>query len=451
MSVSECLRPVLFGLLLLLTGVCAASAQDQVSAADQTAQANRQFVLAMQALQRADQTYDAQEQAKALLEADQLLKDIVTRLPESPLAVQLVTNQFIGDFDYAEFKGRLRGLACADGQSDICLLHRIEQLMSPIEYPVAAPRWDWLSLAVAHYHIGNRDRVKPIVGPFIQAVRTGSVKDAQSQDLFVGRALALTGEVDLALQLTRQFSDCATRIYNLTDIAEVLAWNGNTARAAEIAEEAADFSRTATCSWELGLVAQALLKAGNESRARTLFLNTVEEQFSRFKDRRGTCCPPELAVAAGDLGDPNLALGLLRTVQDESPWTVPQVLGKLAARGDKTLTLTYADQVHPDDLKAETYFELVAGALKAGDRAMAETVSTRLDTMLSKKRDAIALLQRARADKLLYKDQRWRGTYLAALGEAEKASSAAGAERKDLAVPFLAALVEIETGKPMLE
>ncbi|WP_184446327.1 hypothetical protein [Rhodospirillum centenum] len=415
---------------------------------DPAAQANRLFVQAMQAIQKADQTYDPQEQAKFLMEADKLLSDIITRLPESPLAVQLVTNQFIGDFDYVAFQSRIRGLVCAEPQATGCFLHRIETMMPPLEYPIAGPRWDWLSLAVAHWHLGDRGRVKPIIAPFVMALRRSAPPAEGSQDLFLGRALALTGEPDLALRITRSIADCSTRIYNLTDIAEALVWQGEGTRATAVAEEAADYARANACAWELGLVAQALLRVGDEGRARTLFLNTVEEQFSRFKERRGTCCPPELAVAAGDLGDVNLALGLLRTVQEESPWTVPQVLGKLGARGEKTLTLTFADQIADMELKAETYVELIGASLKAGDRRQADLVSTRLDGMLKgADKSPLVLIQRARADRLLFKDQRWRPRFQQALDQSDREGQA----RRDVAVPFLAALVEIETGRAMLE
>jgi hypothetical protein len=434
--------PALLALALLMAP---SAAWAQIG--DQNAQANRQFVQAMQTIRQADQSYDEVEQTKLLQQADALLADIIIRLPESTLAVQLMTNQFIGDFDYVEFKNRLRGLVCADPKSNACLLHRIEALVTPIEYPIAAPRWDWLSLAIAHHQMGDKARVRPIVAPFVQALRTGGAKGDVSPDLFVSRTLALTGEVDRALAITREFQDCATRVYNLSDIVEALVWRGDTAKATEITEEVTEFARTQGCAWELGLVAQSLLHVGLEARARTLFLNTVEEQFSRFKDRQGNCCPPELAVAAGDLGDTNLALGLLRTVQEESPWTIPQVLGRLEARGEKVLTLTYADQLTDTDLKAETYAELIDGALRAKDRGQAETLSARLDKTVTDSRTPITLVQRARADKLLYSDNRWRGSFQAAISEAERGSG----QRRDIAVPLLAALVEIETGKPMLE
>ncbi|MFV3074296.1 hypothetical protein [Niveispirillum fermenti] len=436
-----CLTAALSVMLLLVPATAWAQSVDQ------NAQANRQFVEAMQAIRQADQAYDEAEQARLLQQADTLLSDIIARLPESTLAVQLMTNQFIGDFDYVEFKNRLRGLACVDPKSNACLLHRIEALVTPLEQPIVAPRWDWLSLAVAHYHIGSKERVRPIVAPFLQAVRTGSAKSDISQDLFVSRTLALTGEVDRALAVTRQFNDCSTRVYNLADIVEALVWQGDMPRAVQIAEEVTEFARTQGCAWELGLVAQSLLHVGLEARARTLFLNTVEEQFSRFKEQRGNCCPPELAVAAGDLGDTNLALGLLRTVQDESPWTIPVVLGKLEQRGEKVLTLTYADQLQDTDLRAETYVQLIGGALRARDRSQADLLSARLDKTVTDTRTPMALVQRARADKLLFQDNRWRGTFQSALSEAERGTG----QRRDMAVPLLAALVQIETGLPMLE
>lgn len=417
---------------------------------DSTALANRQFVQAMQEIQKADQTYDAAEQTRLLQEADRLLQDIVARMPESTLAVQLTTNQFIGDFDVVEFKNRIRTLACNDPQSTPCLLQRTEALLQPIEYPIVAPRWDWLSLAVAHYSFGDKARVRPIIGPFLAAFRRQAPQAAAKDDFFLGRALALTGEYELALQLTRQIADCSTRIYNLSDMVKALSWRGEAARASALAEEAAEYARTQNCAWELGLVAQDLLRVGADARARTLFQGTVEEQMARFKEKKGNCCPPELAVAAGDMADANLALSLLRTVQDDSPWTIPAVLGRLMSRGEGMLAVAYADQIKDQDVRAETYVALMAGALKAQDRAQAEIAYGKLGRMLStpeQRQQPLLLVQRARADRLLYKDQRWRAYYQQAVGAAERQADA----KKDMAVPFLAALVEIETGLPMLE
>lgn len=441
--------PVLLLVLLVAALLAGASPARAETPAEQAAEANRRFVEAMRTLERADQTYDPAEQARLLRETDKLLTLIVAETPESPLAVQLVTNQFVGDFDYGEFKRRVAGLVCADAQSMACFLHRIEGLMTPVEYPIAVPRWDWLSLAVAHHHLGDKARVRPIIAPFLAAMRRNDPMAEAGQDLFLARALALTGEINLALEITRGIADCSTRVYNLTDIVDILAWKGDREKAGAVAEEAAEFARANACAWELGLVAQALLKSGKEGRARTLFLNTVEEQFSRFKDNRGTCCPPELAVAAGDLGDPNLALGLLRVVQDESPWTVPQVLGKLGARGEQTITLAYAEQVKDPEIRAEAYVELIAGALAHNDRKQAELVSARLDEFLAKvTASPLVTVQRARADRLLGQGERWRGSMQRAITEAERDGSF---ERRDFASPLLAALVEIGTGKALLQ
>jgi hypothetical protein len=471
-------RLLLLALLVLMVAPLSGSPAARAAEADDAAAgpgANRRFVEAMKAIAKADQSYDPEEQGKFLREADRLLTQIVTESPESPLAVQLVTNQYVGDFDYGEFQNRLRGLVCADATSTPCFLHRIEGLMSPIEFPIAAPRWDWLSLAVGHYLLGEKPRVRPIVAPFLAAFRQQGIPGAGSQDLFLSRALALTGEIDLALKMTRQITDCSTRIYNLHDITDALVLMDRRELAAQLADEANEYARASGCSWELGLVAQSLLRVGAEARARTLFLNTVEEQFSRFKDRAptpqpsasasassvtgkpsaagkgGECCPPELAIAAGDLGDPNLALGLLRVVQDGSPWAIPQVLGRLAARGEFSVPLAYADQVKDLQVRAESYVALIAGALRAGDPAQAAIVSSRLDAMLAgPTRDPVVLVQRARADRLLQRNALWRGVFMAALSEAEKADGG-GEQRRDFAVPFLAALVEIETGRPLLD
>jgi tetratricopeptide (TPR) repeat protein len=441
---------LLIFLLALVAGFAAVPAARAQLLPDAQALANRQFVQAMQEIQKADQTYDPAEQARLLQEADRLLADIVARMPETTLAVQLSTNQFIGDFDVVEFKNRVRALACNDPQSTSCLLQRTEGLLQPIEYPVVAPRWDWLSLAVAHHHFGDKARVRPIVSPFLAAFRRQAPQAGAKEDFFLGRALALTGEFDLALQLTRQIGDCSTRLYNVSDVVKALIWKGEGTRAASLAEEAVEYARTQNCAWELGLVAQILLRVNRADQARTVFHTTVEEQFTRYKERKVNCCPPELAVAAGDLGDANLALSLLRTVQDGSPWTLPAVLGRLMARGEGQLAVAYADQIKDQDTRAETYVALMAGALRANDRASAEIAYGKLGRMLStpeQRQQPLLLVQRARADRLLYRDQRWRSYYQQAVSAAERQAEV----KKDMAVPFLAALVEIETGLPLLE
>jgi hypothetical protein len=377
----------------------------------------------------------------------------VQRYPDSAIAVQLITNQFIGDFDVFEFRNRVRALICNDAQSTACFLYRIENLLPPVEYPVSTPRWDWLSLAVAHHMNGGADRAREIMAPFVSALRRGaaaSSSDAQEQDLFVARALALTGQTDVALQITRSIADCSTRIYNLTDLAEIAIWRGEKDFAAALTTEAQKYSQANNCSWELGLVVQSLLRVDREAEARTLFLNTVEQQFSRFRETKQECCPAELAVAAADLGEVNLALGLLRTVHEDSPWTVPAVLGRLQARGEVSLTSAYLEQVQEVDAQAEILSEFIAAAIRRGDPAAVQQWMKRLNQIadVPANRKPTVLAQRAKAEKLIFGDDRWRATMAQAIAAADRSSAFV---RRDIGVPLLAALVRIESGLPMLD
>lgn len=415
--------------------------------------ANRLFVQAMQLVRQADNTYDTAEEGRLLKEADRLLNDIVTKFPDSALAVQLVTNQFVGDFDFYEFRGRIKALVCNEPLTSLCFLHRIGEMLPPVETPITAARWDWLSLAVAYQHLGDPGRAKEIVSPFVSAVRRGKATDNSGQDLFVARALALMGQAPLALEITRQIPDCATRIYNLGDIGKAAAWRGDAALATALAEEAKQYVNTHGCSWELGLVVQALLRAGKEAEARTLFLNTVETQFSKFRETRelkGDCCPPELALAAAELGDSNLALGMLRNVQDENPWTIPAVLGRLARRGEASTAIAYAEQVQDIDVRGEAFAELIDASIKRNERATAEDLMRRLSKLVEEstgKRPAL-LAQKAKAERSLYGEERWRTSFQQAINAAERASNFV---RRDIGAPLLAALVRIETGLPMLD
>ncbi len=412
--------------------------------------ANRLFVQAMQMIRQADNTFDIAEEGRLLKEADKLLNEIVVKYPDSALAVQLVTNQFVGDFDFYEFRGRIRALVCNEPMTSLCFLHRVGEMLPPVETPISAARWDWLSLAVAYNTIGDTARAREIIAPFVSAVRRGAAADGNGQDLFVARALALMGQTQLALDITRQIPECSTRIYNLADIAKAAAWRGDANLTVQLADEAKAYATARGCSWELGLVAQALLRAGKEAAARTLFLNTVETQFSKFRETKGDCCPPELAVAAAELGDTNLALGLLRTVQDENPWTIPAVLGRLARRTDASVALAYAEQVQDVDIRGESFAELVEAAVKRGDLTSANELMKRLNKLVDDaagKRPGL-LAQKAKAEKALYPDDRWRKSFQASINASERASNFV---RRDIGAPLLAALVRIETGLPMLD
>jgi hypothetical protein len=305
---------------------------------------------------------------------------------------------------------------------------------------------------VAHHLNGATDRAREIIAPFVSALRRGaaaSSSDAQEQDLFVARALALTGQTDVALQITRSISDCSTRIYNLTDLAEISSWHGEKDLAAALTTEAQKYSQANNCSWEFGLVVQALLRVGREAEARTLFLNTVEQQFSRFRETKQECCPAELAVAAADLGEVNLALGLLRTVHEDSPWTVPAVLGRLQTRGEVALTSAYLEQVQEVDSQAEILAEFIAAAVRRGDPAAVQQWMKRLNQIadVPANRKPTVLAQRAKAEKLVFGDDRWRAT----MAQAIAADRSSAFVRRDIGVPLLAALVRIESGLPMLD
>src|SRR4051812_21667066 len=156
-------------LIFLAAGAVSIGASAQESASN----ANRQFVQAMQMIQQANSTFDSGEEARLLRDADRLLNEIVQRYPDSAIAVQLITNQFIGDFDVFEFRNRVRALICNDAQSTACFLFRIENLIPPVEYPVSTPRWDWLSLAVAYHLNGGTDKAREIIAPFVGALRRG--------------------------------------------------------------------------------------------------------------------------------------------------------------------------------------------------------------------------------------------------------------------------------------
>jgi len=436
-------------LFVLVTLVLAAMATGGAMA-QESGPANRMFVQALQLIKQADNSLDVAEEARLLKDADKLFNEIVTKYPDSALAVQLVTNQFVGDFDFYDFRARIRAMVCNEPLASLCFLHRIGEMLPPVETPIAAARWDWLSLAVAYHQIGDTGRAKEIVAPFVSAVRRGGVADSSGQDLFVARALTLMGQTQLALDITRQIADCSTRIYNLADIAKAAAWRGDLGLTNALAEEAKNFATSHGCSWELGLVAQTLLRAGKEAQARTLFLNIVETQFSKFKETRGECCPPELAVAAAEMGDAALALSLLRTVQDENPWTIPAVLGRMARRGEGAPALAYAEQVADTDIRGEAYAELIEAALKRGDPTTANDLMKRLSKLAD---DAAGrrpglLAQRAKAEKALYNDDRWRRSFQLAINAAEKSSNFV---RRDIGAPLLAALVRIETGHPMLD
>ncbi|HYD29500.1 MAG TPA: hypothetical protein VEB64_01370 [Azospirillaceae bacterium] len=419
-------------------------------AQDISGEANGQFVRAMLIIRQADVTYDWAEEGRLLRDAEKILDGIIADHPDSALAVQLVTNQFIGDFDIYNFRSRVRSLACNEPLTSLCFLQRISTLLPPLETPITSARWDWLSLAVAYHHLGDPARAREIIAPFLQAVRRGTASDAGEPDLFVARALTLTGETTIALEVTRSIPDCSTRLYNLADIAEAADWRGDRAMVSSLAAEMRAYAQEHTCSAEIGLAVQTLVKAGREDDARALLKQSLEQQQGRGRELKKNCCPPELAVAAAEIGEPNQALAVLREAQDENPWAVPAVIGRLSRRGETQLPLAYAEQVKDVEVRAESYAELIEAALKRGDAKTADEATKRLIHLAddgTTRRPGL-LAQRARVEKLLFSDQRWRSTYLQALTSAERATTFA---RRDIGVPLLTSLMRIETGLPLLD
>lgn len=443
---------VISSLLRLMIGLIAVAVLGggPVWAQEASGPANRLFVQALQLVQEADATLDPAREAQLLREADKLLRDVVTKYPDSALAVQLLTNQYVGDFDYYEFRGRIEALICETPLNSLCFLHRISDMLPPVEVPVINARWDWLSLAVSYHVLGQPERAKEILSPFVSAVRRGVAADSSGQDLFVARALALIGETGQALQITRAISDCSTRIYNLSDIGKAAKWRGDEATARNAAEEARAFAEAQQCVWEYGLVVQALHRVGRTDDAQNLLTRSVSQHAGDFRNKKEDCCPPELAVAAAEIADANLALNLLRATQEENPWTIPSVLGRLARRGEGAIALAYAEQVADIDIRGEAFAELVAAAMDSKDRPAAEAAFGRLARLTNGAgaRRPVLMAQRAKAERALYRDEGWRSAFQAALNAAERASNFV---RRDAGAPLLAALMRIETGNPMLD
>jgi hypothetical protein len=443
------LRSVLVPGLLALGLALSSGLATPVCADDAAAQANRQFIQAVQLIRKASATYDPAEEAKLLQEADRLLDDIITRYADTDLAVQLLTNQFVGDFDFYEFRNRVRSLVCNDQQSSKCFLFRIGNLLPPVETPITAARWDWLSLAVAYDMFGDSARAKEIIAPFLSAARRGAATENGDHELFVARALSLTNQMPLALELTRATSECSSRLYNLADIARAARWRHDQDQAVAVAQEAQAFAKSAGCTGELGLVARTLFEVGREAEARAAFAS-LQTQAPRSKDDKSDCCSPETVIAAAEMAEPATAMALLRTVQEENPWTIAAVLGKLAQRGETASVIAAADQVQDADNRGEAYAELIEAFLGRHDRATAEELMKKLVALAADngyQRPAL-LAQRARAEKALYGDERWRATFQQAVTAADHASSFV---RRDIGGPLVAILVKIETGQPLLD
>lgn len=457
---------ICFLLAAMLAGVAPARAEDANQAA------NRTFIEAIGMIRRASATYDTREAVRLYRSADRLLKKVIADYPESTLAVQISTNQFVGDFDPLEFRARIRSLSCERGSyvedflseygiasttgplTEACFLYRLEALLAPVEQPISAARWDWLSLAASYHLHGQADRARDIILPFLAALsKKISPNEAQDSLLFLSRALALTGEGEQAQKISQRISDCAARLNNMADMMRIALWAGRNNDARLQADELQQFARDNQCNWQMGLAAQALYLTGREEEAKKIYTDLFAEQFTNVKeeDRRENT-PPELAIAAATLGEPEQALAILQVVMEANPWLVDPVMTALGARGLFDAAQNFSDGLKEPDMKAEAYAVLIDAAMRKDDKKraggmMAKLAALKVGSGQPEAHSAI-LAMRARAEKAIYKDDRWRSTLQAAINIADTVEESA---KRNVALPLIATLAYIRTGTPVLD
>ncbi len=435
-------------------------------------QANRTFTEAMQLIRKAGATYETREAVRLLRGADKSLKKIVNDYPESTIAVQLITNQFIGDFDILDFRNRIRSLSCERGSyvedflgehgiatttgptTEACFLYRIETLLPAQEHPIATARWDWLSLGVAYHLLGQPDRARDIILPFLNALMTkNKVSDSQESLMFLARAMMLINEKDQAQKISQRISDCSAKLYNLMDMTKQAVWNANAVEARQYADQARDYVEDNQCSWQKSIVAQAMKMTEREAEGKKLYDSIEGEQFNNVKtENRDESAPPELAVAAAAMGEPETALNILRVVMEQNPWTISAVVEQLGKRGEYDVTEAFINDLKELDQKAEALATLVNTAVKRRDSKRATAIIAKLNGLRASPslpdQQALILAMRARAEKDLYKDDRWRDTMQTALNTADLVDEN---KRSQVALPLIATLAYIKTGNPLLD
>lgn len=435
-------------------------------------QANRTFTEAMQLIRKAGATYDTREAVRLLRGADKSLKKIVNDFPESTIAVQLVTNQFIGDFDILDFRNRIRSLSCERGSyvedflaehgiatatgptTDACFLYRIETLLPALEHPITIARWDWLSLGVSYHLLGQPDRARDIILPFLNALMTKSkVNDSQESLMLLARAMMLINEKAQAQKISGRISDCSAKLYNLMDMTKQAVWNANMVEARQYADQARDYVEDNQCSWQKSIVAQALKMTDRETDGKKIYDSIEGDQFTNVKtENRDESTPPELAVAAAAMGDPETAFSVLRVVMEQNPWTISAVIEELGKRGEYDVTEAFINDLKGLDQKAEALATLVDTAVKRNDLKRASAIMAKLNALRASAslpdQQALILAMRARAEKDLYKDERWRDTMQTALNTADLVEEN---KRSQVALPLIATLAYIKTGNPLLD
>ncbi len=433
--------------------------------------ANRTFVEAIKLVRRANVTLDTREAVRLLRGADDLIKKIIADYPESTLAVQLSTNQFIGDFDYMEFKSRIRGLSCERGSyvedflseygistatgptTEACFLYRTETLMTPIEEPLTAARPDWLSLAVAYYLYGQQERAREIVLPFLSLLRKSSATpDTQDSFVFLARTLALTGAFDQALRMAERINDCTNRLNLVSELMKITLSQGDNNGAKLLADQIKDYVDTNQCNWQKGLAAQALFLTDRKGDAKIIYEKAAAEQYSAVKpEERAETTPPDLVMAAGLMDDPATTIAMLRAVMDRNPWVVAPALEELAEREYYAPVMDFVDDIKEPERRAEAYAALISVFVKKNESKRATSLMSKLNeihvTPAQAFQQSQLLALKAYAEKQYYKDERWRDTFQSAVNAAERVDEE---NRTKLLPPLLATLMQIKTNKRML-
>lgn len=456
----------------ILFALCGQALPAHAFADDADKAANRTFIEAIGLIRRASSTYDTREAVRLLRGADGLLKKIVNDYPESSLAVQISTNQFVGDFDPLEFRSRIRSLSCERGSyvedflseygiasttgplTEACFLYRIEALLSAIEHPIAAARWDWLSLAIAYHAHNQPERAREIILPFMAALtKKLSPSDTQDSLLFLARAMDMTDEHDQADKIIQRIGDCSGRMTVIGDRMRAALWDNRMQDARNAADDLVSYVRDNQCNWQMAATATALFQTGREDEAKKIYTNLLAEQYAGMKDedkRENT--PPELAIAAAFIGEPAQALNMLRLVMDQNGWAVPAAMQALGGRGEFDVAQQFIESMKDVDGQAFSYAALIDTALRDGDKKKASTLMTKLTALRASANQpaeqSTLLAMRARAEKMLYKDERWRTTLQSALNTADLVDENT---KRSVALPLISTLVYIKTGHPVLD
>lgn len=458
-----------FRLLLLLCLLLGAS---PLWADDPNQSANRTFTEAIQNIRRASTTYDMRESVRLLRAADKLLRKIVNDYPESTIAVQLVTNQFIGDFDVLDFRNRIRALSCEKGSyveeflgehgiasatgpnTEACFLYRLETLLAPFENPPQTARWDWLSLSVAYYLYDQQERARQIILPFLTATQTrGRGNEGQDMLMMTARALMLTGQDEQAQGMIQRIGDCTARLSIMADMTRLALWGTKEGEAHDRVDTLKTFVEENQCNWQRPVVAEMLALTARQDEAAKLYETLKAEQFTNVKaEERSENTPPDLAVAAAILDEPGEALGMVRAVMEGNPWVVPQALFELGRKGAFDEAQTFVDELKAPAQKAGALLALIDAANKGNVRKKATHfmgLLAAIKTSPSAPQEQVEVLAaRARAERAVYKDERWRETILTALNTADLIEENS---RMQAAIPLIAALAAIKTGNPLLD